>query len=211
MRAGQLQVRAEAVKRASLSTMIEKAKAEGFFDEEEAKAGILPRARVATEEEKIEMVDEEGNVVAGESVTVDTKADQTEDFLGPLGRWVVTGMKTDEAMAKLGLKNSKESKDSQDAKEGAKSSSSESFASSDSSESSLSTRISIHTIELPARAPRQLLLDLKRTFETFPGKEKVQLKIGEQLVPVPLTITMSAILEKKIEEIMDRHRTQAEA
>jgi DNA polymerase-3 subunit alpha len=204
MRAGQLQVRAEAVKRASLSTMIQKAKESGFFDEEEAKAGILPRARPTNDEEKIEMVDEEGNVIAGESVTVGTKTEEVDDFLGPIGRWIVTGMKTEDAMKKLGLEGTIPN----DAKPDEKKSAVAPIAPMTSDPSS---QISVHTIELPARAPRQLLLDLKRTFETFPGKEKVQLKIGEQLVPVPLTITMSTILEKKIEEIMEKHRTQADA
>lgn len=65
-----------------------------------------------------------------------------------------------------------------------------------------STEISIHTISLPERAPKKLLLDLKHVLETFPGKEKVQLKIGEQIIPLPLTINMSTILEKKIEDVL---------
>jgi hypothetical protein len=60
------------------------------------------------------------------------------------------------------------------------------------------TRISVHTIELPERASKQLLMELKAIFETFPGREKVQLKIGERVVPVSLTIAMSPILEKRI-------------
>jgi hypothetical protein len=186
MRAGQLQIRADAIKKASLSTMIQRAKEEGFFDANEVG---LQRTR-EVDEEKIEMVDEEGNVIAGEVVTVG-KETAGEDFLGPLGRWIVEGMKTDDVM--------KDSDEKKIASESSKSLES----------SPLSSRISIHTIELPARAPRQLLLDLKRTFETFPGRERVQLKIGGQIVPVPLTITMSTILEKKIEEIMGKYATPA--
>ena len=198
LRAGALQIRAEAVKRASLSVMISKARAEGFFDEEELRTGMqrMPRQ---LEEEKIDLVDEEGNVIAGESVVVGKAEEVKDDFLGPLGRWIVDGMKVEE------------SKDAKEAKDSSSNSSSVSSESSDSSvasrDSSPSTQISIHTIPLPPRAPRQLLLDLKRTFETFPGRERVQLKIGEQLVPVPLTITMSTILEKKIEEVMAKYAT----
>jgi hypothetical protein len=69
--------------------------------------------------------------------------------------------------------------------------------------------IHIHTIALPPRAPRQLLLDLKKLFETFPGSERIQLKIGEQMIPVPLTVTMSTVLESKIEEAIGKHATVA--
>ena len=65
--------------------------------------------------------------------------------------------------------------------------------------------IHIHTIDLPEEAPKQLLLELKSIFERFPGKERIQLKIGSQEVPLPLTVTMSTILEKKIEEVMGRY------
>ena len=50
------------------------------------------------------------------------------------------------------------------------------------------------------RPEKQRDLELKRIFETFPGKEKIQLKVGEQMIPLPLTVTMSPILEKKIED-----------
>jgi DNA polymerase-3 subunit alpha len=180
LRAGQMQMRADAIKRASLSTMVVNAKKEGFFDEEEFRSGLRREARTV-EEEQIELVDDEGNVIAGE--TVKLGADKvTDDFLGPLGRWIVDGMKIEDA-----------SLDEQPKAEPVI------------VERPLSDQISIHTIQLPPRAPRQLLLDLKRTFETFPGKERVQLKIGEQLIPVPLTITMSTILEKKIEELMGKY------
>jgi hypothetical protein len=71
------------------------------------------------------------------------------------------------------------------------------------------TQISIHTIDLPERAPKKLLLDLKRILETFPGKEKVQLRIGQQVVPLPLTVNMSTVLEKKIEEVLAVYATPA--
>lgn len=189
LRAGQLQMRADAVKKASLSTMIAHAKKEGFFDEEEARAGLRRTREIA--EEKVDLVDEEGNVIAGETVTVGKEKEDAaavavaDDFLGPLGRWIMNGMKAEEPKKSDG--------------------SGDKTKTSDSSETSVSSRISIHTIQLPARAPRQLLLDLKRTFETFPGKERVQLKIGEQVIPVPLTITMSPILEKKIDELMGKY------
>ncbi|NOS68045.1 MAG: DNA polymerase III subunit alpha [Candidatus Peribacteraceae bacterium] len=194
LRAGQLQIRGEAVKRASLSTMITNARKEGFFDEEEAKSGIQRVAREVAEEH-IDLVDEEGNVIAGETVKLGTEMGTengiTDDFLGPLGRWIVSGMKVDEVLDSLKMVG--DSKVLEPTK---------------TAPPTISDQISIHTIQLPPRAPRQLLLDLKRTFETFPGKERVQLKIGEQLVPVPMTITMSTILEKKIEEVMSKYTAQ---
>jgi hypothetical protein len=59
---------------------------------------------------------------------------------------------------------------------------------------SIADQISIHTIDLPPRAPKQLLLDLKKIFETFPGKERIQLRIGGQIIPVPMTPTLIRFL-----------------
>jgi DNA polymerase-3 subunit alpha len=204
-RAGQLQVRADAIKRASLATMVQHAKDEGFFDEEEARYGVaaLPRAEEEGAE-TIELVDEEGNVIAGETVTVGAK--EEGDMLGPLGQWIMDGMEVGEVLRELGLEEAEgETEKMEKTKETKKTKQIESSLSSESSV----TAISIHTIPLPPRAPKQLLLDLRRVFETFPGKERVQLKIGEQIVPVPLTISMSTILEKKIEEVIDRYAVQA--
>ncbi len=194
MRGGQLQLRAEAVKKASLQTMIKRAKDEGFFDEEEAKQGFMMRAATPDEAaETIDLLDEEGNVVAGETVTVGKeKENGGEEFFGPIAAWIVKGMNQEEVLKKLGWDNPTNPAVS-------KTETKSSQSSSGASESSL-TQISIHTINLPSKAPRQLLLDLKKIFETFPGKERVQLKIGEQLIPLPLTITMSTILEKKVED-----------
>jgi hypothetical protein len=50
-----------------------------------------------------------------------------------------------------------------------------------------------------------LLLDLKQTLEKFPGKERVQLSIGEQRIDLPLTVATSTILEKKVEEVIAAH------
>ena len=69
------------------------------------------------------------------------------------------------------------------------------------------TSISIHTIDLPARAPKQLLLDLKHVFETFPGSERIQLRIGEQMVPLPITVTLSPILQKQVDEVLEKYAT----
>ncbi|PIR48983.1 DNA polymerase III subunit alpha [Candidatus Peregrinibacteria bacterium CG10_big_fil_rev_8_21_14_0_10_55_24] len=193
LRAGQLQIRASAVKKASLSTMIARAKEEGFFDEEEARKGLSFIRPHPAEEEKIELVDEEGNVVAGETVSITEEA--TEEFLGPLGRWLMDGANPKKALQILqeDIANSKDSpsaKDTPPSAEGGEPN---------------PTRISIHTISLPKRAPKKLLLDLKKILETFPGKEKVQLKIGEQIIPLPLTVSFSTILEQKISETLERY------
>ncbi len=200
-RGGQLQLRAEAVKKASLLTMIKRAKDEGFFDEVEAKQGFMMRAQpVDAAEETIDLLDEEGNVIAGESATVGTeKVSGTEEFFGPLGTWIMQGMKQEEVLKKLGWDNPTDDAASEE-KPRPPQQSSEPAASSP-------TQISIHTIDLPPKAPRQLLLDLKKIFETFPGKERVQLKIGEQLIPLPLTITMSTILVKKVEDAIALYAT----
>ena len=69
------------------------------------------------------------------------------------------------------------------------------------------TRISIHTIDLPSRAPKKMLMDIKKILETYPGKEKVQLQIGEQTIPLPMTVNMSMVLEKKLSEVKKQYET----
>jgi len=193
VRMGQLQLRADAIKRVTLSTMIAHAKDEGFFDEEEVRQGIpAPRRVELPAEEHIELLDEEGNVIAGETVTLGK--DEEAEFLGPISKWIVQGMPL-EATLRLVMKESNEGKESKEGKE-------EKESKEGKEEGDSSTQISIHTIELPPRAPKKLLLDLKRALETFPGRERVQLKVGEQLIALPLTVSMSPILEKKIEEVL---------
>ncbi len=181
-RGGQFQVRADAIKRAVLSVMAEKAKAEGFYDEEEAKNGIV-RRREQTED-KVDEVDEEGNVVAGTTVSVAEVAPviQEDGFLGPIAVWMLAGMDPAEALTQLGL---------------------EAPAPTDSA-----TRISIHTVTLPASAPKQLLMELKEVFELFPGSQKIQLQIGSRIVPVPMTVTVSPILENRIEKVLKKYAVE---
>ncbi len=201
MRGGQLQMRAEAVKRASLTMMIKKAKEAGFFDEEEAAHGLRFRMRPEGEEdETVDMLDEEGNVIAGETVSLKKKEEPQQvpgtlpvddGFHGPLGAWLLHGMPTESALKALGLT------EHGNAPAGAKASTAPAPGG--------RNGIHVHTVVLPARAPRQLLLDLKELFQTFPGKERLQLKIGDQLVPVPLAVTLSTILETKIDEVIARY------
>jgi len=205
-RAGQMQVRADAVKKASLPRMVERAKEEGFFDEKEAKEG-LNITRIAFEEpEVLEAVDEEGNVIAGETVTVGEESGaKASDLIGDLAGFIARGMKVEEAVGELeGVFDDAASKFQAPSTKRISNSKSQKKAKSESEAASPST-IRIHTIELPEQAPKQLLMELKSTFERFPGKERIQLKIGSQDVPLPLTVTMSTILEKKVEEVMGKY------
>jgi len=209
MRAGQLQIRADATKRAVLSTMIAHAKAEGFFDEEEARAG-LSIVKKREDREEIELVDEEGNVIAGATVTVGETA-QGDDFHGPLSAWILKGMPVTDLMNDMGFGNPEVPdtalQETDTRRKPAQSK--EKTPAPPPEPKTYSTQISIHTIDLPERAPKKLLLDLKHVLETFPGKEKVQLKIGDQLIPLPLTINMSTILEKKIEDVLGSYASPA--
>ncbi|MDD5026843.1 MAG: DNA polymerase III subunit alpha, partial [Candidatus Peribacteraceae bacterium] len=99
-RGGLLQVRADAVKKASLTAMIARAKEDGFFDEEEARHG-LTLVQPIIEEERIEMVDEEGNVIAGETAVI-AKAEEDAEFLGPLSKWILEGMDLNNILKALG-------------------------------------------------------------------------------------------------------------
>ena len=125
-------------------------------------------------------------MVAGETVTIGTEGGG-DDFLGPLGQWILGGMETKEIIKTLGIVGNEK----QEGK----------------TQPPSPTKISIHTIDLPTHAPKKMLLDLKKVLETFPGKERVQLKIGEQTIALPLTINMSTVLEKKIDEVMSYHET----
>ncbi|MCB9807930.1 DNA polymerase III subunit alpha [Candidatus Peribacteria bacterium] len=178
LRGGQLQIRADAIKKASLTRMIQSAKEQGFFDEQEAKKGLVV-TRTTIEEDAIEVVDEEGNVVAGETMHVETEEQTPEEFLGPLGQWILKGMNMEDALRLIVQ-----------------------------SVSAPKPSISIHTIELPDRAPKKLLMDIKEVLQTYPGKEKVQLKIGNQHIPLPLTVNMSMVLEKKIEDVKNKYIIQ---
>lgn len=182
-RGGQLQVRADAIKRSVLSSVVEKAKAEGFFDEEEAKNGIS-RARPLEDDEPIST--EEADMVPK---AAPSSRELSGQLMGPLSQWILDGMDMAEPMKKLQLQKAD--------------------IASEHASSDPSVQISIHTIELPAQASKQLLMDLKSVFEKFPGREKIQLKIGEKIVPVPLTVTMSAILESKIEKVLEKYQVEA--
>lgn len=179
LRAGQLQMRAQTVKCTKLSRVIANAKQAGFFDEAEAEAGLII-TRKTVEEEALDAVDEDGNVIAGETVVVE-KSGTTTEVVGRITRWILDGMNT---VSQVELLNGKEKK---------------------------TPSIQPYTIVLPERAPKKMLLDLKAALEKFPGKEKVRLQIGEQMVELPLTINTSTILEKDIANIIEKYeQTTAE-
>lgn len=164
-RAGALQMKVDAVKRSSLSMMIQRAKDEGLFDEEEAKNG-LKRVR-KEEDEHVDLVDEEGNVEAGKKAKIAADA--------PIDETTVSEGGSADASA-VSMESSAEA-----------------------------PSISVHTVVLPPRAPKQLLLDLKDVFLLYPGHEKVQLKIGEQTVALPVTVAMSPLLQQRIDEVLGKY------
>jgi hypothetical protein len=125
--------------------------------------------------EEIELLDEEGNVIAGETISVAEE-----------------------------VKEETPAEDKKDSKEKGESKKDEKKAP---TENNIEDSISIHTIDLPARAPKKMLMDIKKILETYPGKEKVQLRIGEQEIPLPLTINMSTVLEKKLEDVLTLYET----
>jgi DNA polymerase III subunit alpha len=205
LRGGQLQLRADAIKRSSLSAMVARAKENDLFDEEEAKRGLTITKRMLEDEEAVELVDEEGNVIAGEKVVLKDKEDDGDEFLAPLGKWILKGMPTEEVLAKLkGDEERLAVSDERLAPEGAPS-----------SEPLPATRYPLpaggqaepspHTIDLPARAPKQLLLDLKDALTAFPGHERIQLNIGGQKIALPLMVEMSPALEDKIQKIIRQY------
>ncbi len=205
VRAGQLQMRANSVKKLSLATVIANAKESGFYDAEEAKSGLhITRTATVDEPETAiaaaPMVDEEGNIIAGLAPLPDianTSADTS--YFGPLGRWMSDGMQLTEALAQIGLSETSDSSSTPEEQEA-------SVGSTGRESHPETPELSLFTITLPERAPKKLLLELRNTLEKFPGSEKVQLKIGEQMVPLPLTVTSSPVLEKHIEDVLSQYR-----
>ncbi len=196
-RSGVLELRADAIKRVSLSGMVQKAKEQGFYDEEEAKTAVsLVRPMQHAEAEVVEMVDEEGNVVAGEVLPptevpvapadAPTTVPEAPSFHGPLAKWMGAGMPLQEPLAALGWKP--EGVDTPAA------------------QAEPQREISLHTVELPERAPKKLLLELKAVLELFPGSERIQLSIGGKHIPLPLTVSMSPVLESKLEKLLAEYR-----
>lgn len=224
MRMGLPQLKAEAMKRASIDTMIMKAKDAGMFNEDEVK-NWRGTARRKEEEEEAEVDSEKWNVDSGqmlndqpmpehETIAPANPTINQETIIGPLAKWIADGMKVEEPMNILGLDAAIDETEQRDG--------GSSFAKASEDRSGIGDRnadkqatsdetpvarpaISIHTVSLPVRAPKELMIEIRRIFETFPGSEKVQLKIGERMISVPLTITMSPILEKRVEEAVKKY------
>ena len=224
-RGGQMQVRADAVKKASLSKMVERAKEEGFFDESEARRGLsLIRPTLEGASAALEMLDEEGNVVAGETVRLDDGQGKADSLVGSLASFVAKGMPVEEAVRELAgvfsveegeekfeIRNPKHEASTKSQIPKTPASRSPARPAGGLGEGPSSPAIRIHTVQLPNEAPKQLLLELKSTLERFPGKERIQFRIGSQDVPLPLTVTMSTILEKKIDEVMRRYASAVDS
>ncbi|MCK5015952.1 MAG: hypothetical protein KAS32_02680 [Candidatus Peribacteraceae bacterium] len=181
LRGGMLQLRSDTIKCTSLKRIIQNAKESGFFDESET-GQRLQISRLEIEEEQV-AVDEEGNIIAGETVSIQKESTIDDVVKGPILEWVEQGMPTKEIIQKLSLdKNAKNTK-----------------------KENIISPIKPYTIILPDRAPKKILLDLKKTLEKFPGNEKAQLQIGGKIIPLPMTIRTSTILEKEIEEILNNN------
>ncbi|MBT4367165.1 DNA polymerase III subunit alpha [Candidatus Peregrinibacteria bacterium] len=178
MRGGQLQMRASSVKCTKLSRIIKNAKDSNFFDEEEAEKGLtVSRKTHDDDEEELELVDEEGDVIAGEKAKVEKVAEaETAEKLGSITEWITRGMKLEKEMAEI-----------MDIK------------------TPSVTDIQPYTIVLPDRAPKTLLIELKNILQKFPGKGRVQLKIGDQIISLPITISTSTILDNEIENVIKKY------
>lgn len=74
-----------------------------------------------------------------------------------------------------------------------------------SSDSSASSDSSVHTLILPPRAPKQLLLDIKEILLSSPGTQSVALAIGGQTVKLPITATLNPEILQKLEETIRSH------
>jgi DNA polymerase-3 subunit alpha len=194
IRSGAPQIRVDALKTASIGTLIEKAKEAGLFNPDEVVTRSVLRAEEEVLEEVIPVLDESNKKEQGQETiaedAVPSEALKT-DVLGPIAQWVQNGMSIQEATEKVGLEGYTLPSDTRE-----------------SSEETMDTlAISVRTITLPEQAPKELLLEVKSIFETFVGREKVQLQIGEKIIPVSLTITFSPLLEQRIAEAITKYTT----
>ena len=190
MRGGTLHMKGEAIKRASLSSMIAKAKEAGMFDINDSLSRQRGKNR---QEEEVETLTEDGDILMERVVTEPDEA-PSETVYGPVAEWIRSGMNPAVPASALGI--NLESEESSDT--GKK----------DALGSSLLT-VSPYTITLPTRAPRELLLALKSIFETFPGSERVQLRIHDTIIPVPIAVTLSPLLLKRIDDAIARYSSGA--
>jgi DNA polymerase III subunit alpha len=184
-RMGQLQMRVDKMSRSSLSAMVKNAKESGLFDEEEARRGVSITRRMLDMEEAVEAVDEEGNVIAGEVMKVVEGEEGGDDFLGPLGKWLLAGMPTDDLEAKLDA--------------------TQATAPAEPEQAATTSASASYTLVLPARAPKQLLLDIKAILLDSPGSESVALSIGGQNVTLPVTASLTPEVLAKLESTVRSH------
>ncbi len=193
-RMGQLQMRADKMSRSSLTAMIKNAKEGGYFDEEEAKRGISVSRKML--EEAIEAVDEEGNVIAGETVKVAEEATiESDEFLGALGKWMLAGMSSEGLAEKLS--SSTAIRDPLSETDSGK-------LMAENVSQNESTPVA-YVLSLPARAPKQLLLDLKEVLVASPGTTPVSLQIGSQTIALPISATITPELQTKLEAVIKQH------
>ena len=152
------------------------------------------------------MITEEGDVIV-QKIDGD-KSEAPDGMYGPLAQWVLGGMDMGGPMKKLGLDEKDLGLRTEDL--GQEQSTVPSPKSPTSAKATAGRQVlspppvSIHTITLPDRAPKQLLLELKSLFEAHPGSEKVQLKIGGQVIPVPFMVRVSPALDSAVEEVIGR-------
>lgn len=191
MRGGMLQMKGEAIKRASLSSMIAKAKESGMFDAEDA--GRTIRNMDEGPRGEADLLPEDNDDIADRAMgEQDAKAQ--EPVYGPVAAWIRDGMNVEGLLATLEINLSNEQKPA---------------VADITPPRSSPTSVSVHTITLPERAPKELLLTLKSIFETFPGSERVQLSIGSKIVQVPIAVTLSPIFQKRVDDAITQFSSGA--
>ncbi|MBI5421648.1 hypothetical protein HZA44_00755, partial [Candidatus Peregrinibacteria bacterium] len=60
----------------------------------------------------------------------------------------------------------------------------------------------LHTILVNREVGKAFFVELKKLLEQHPGKQKIQLQIGEKLVPVPMTVELTSELLEEVENMM---------
>jgi DNA polymerase-3 subunit alpha len=60
----------------------------------------------------------------------------------------------------------------------------------------------VHSITINKEVGKEFFLKLKKLLEKYPGNQKVNLIIGEKILPAPMTVTVTKELEEEIEELM---------
>jgi DNA polymerase-3 subunit alpha len=61
-----------------------------------------------------------------------------------------------------------------------------------------------HKIIVNREVGKEFFMDLKKLMDKYPGKDRIEIVIGEKILPVPVSVAWSEELEKEINDLLDK-------